>query len=66
MFTISRPLKNGTTVIYDSKIGQIISLPKTNFATIRLFNASEIITIEKNKLKATPHDKGDLIKYFKD
>ena len=66
MFTTNRPLKNGTTVIYDNKIGQITSLPKTNFATIRLFNTSEIITIEKNKLKATPNDKGELVKYFKD
>jgi hypothetical protein len=66
MFTINRPLKNGTTVIYDNKIGQIISLPKTNFATIRLLNASEILTIDKNKLKAAPHDKNELIKFYKD
>ena len=65
MFTISRPLKNGTTVTYENKIGQIISSNKINFSTIRLFNTSQTITIEKKKLKTTPHDKWDLIKYYK-
>lgn len=66
MFKINRPLKNGTTVIYENKIGIIIGSKKMDFATIKLFDTLQTMTIEKNKLKATPHDKNEIIKYYKE
>ena len=56
-----RQLRYNTTVVYNNEIGIIKSISKTNSAKIEV--NGKLLDVEKNKLKAVPNDKSDIIEY---
>ena len=58
----SRPLRFGTTIIYAGEVGTIKSISKTDNVNIQLLSSGNILTVKKNLLRTTRHDKGELIK----
>jgi hypothetical protein len=58
----SRPLRFGTTIIYAGEVGTIKSISKTDNVNIQLISSGNILTVKKNILRTTRHDKGELIK----
>ena len=59
----NKQLKYGKTVIYEDKVGRIKSISQTDNVLIHLFSDNTTISVKKSKLKTTPHDKNELIKY---
>jgi len=59
--TAQRQLRYNTTVVYNNNIGIIKSVSSTNSVKIEV-NGKQL-DVEKNKLKAVPHDMNDIIKF---
>jgi hypothetical protein len=61
---MKRQIKFGTNVVYNGDIYRIASVATSEgFVKICSLKTSETITIKKNKLEITPHDRYELIKY---
>lgn len=59
--TAQRQLRYNTTVVYNNEIGVIRSISSTNSVKIEV--NGKLLDVEKNKLKAVPHDTNDIIKF---
>jgi len=62
---MKRQLRYGTNVVYNGEIYRINSAANSEGVKICSLKTNDTITVKKNKLIATPHDKHELIKYRK-
>lgn len=61
----SRQIKYNSTVLYGNKLAIVAAVPNKNHVTIRFLadTTQPQISVDRDKLKIFPYDKGDLIKY---
>lgn len=61
----SRQIKYNSTVLYGNKLAVVAAVPNKNHVTIRFLadTTQPQISVDRDKLKIFPYDKGDLIKY---
>jgi ATP-dependent exoDNAse (exonuclease V) alpha subunit len=62
---MKRQLRYGTNVVYNGEIYRINSAANSEGVKICSLKTNEHITVKKNKLVATPHDRFELIKHRK-
>jgi len=62
---MKRQLRYGTNVVYNGEIYRITSAANSEGVKICSLKTNDSITVKKNKLVATPHDRYELIKHRK-
>lgn len=61
--TQQRPYRYGYNVIYNGKIGKINCHSSTQYTDIKMLDGTILSSINKNMLRITPYDIGELVKH---